>query len=122
MAGRRCLRHVSVVVGTFVVGAGMSSCTQSMPVPAMTSPTPISSATSASGSGSTATTTTASTCRDLDQCRQHHDIQHRQQCDHEYVHQHVLDVEQHTNHRDHHDHGERRRCASAQSDCRGQLC
>jgi hypothetical protein len=29
MADRRCLRHVSVVVGTFVMGAGMSSCTQS---------------------------------------------------------------------------------------------
>jgi hypothetical protein len=52
---------VSVVVGSVVVGAGMSSCTQSMPVPAMTSVNPISSATSASGPGSTTTTTTAST-------------------------------------------------------------
>jgi hypothetical protein len=61
MADRRSLRHVSVVVGALVVAAGMSSCTQSMPVPAKTSTTPTSSGTSASSSASTTTTTTAST-------------------------------------------------------------
>jgi Mycobacterium 19 kDa lipoprotein antigen len=61
MADRRCLRHVSVVVGTLVVAAGMSSCTQSMPVPAKPSAAPTSSATNAASPSGTATTTTAST-------------------------------------------------------------